>query len=536
VKPRANSAAWWEAHGISPEVRDARRYVRWTRTRNREEPIAEAYAGLEPAQMKTLRGWASQAAGLIMYRHSWQGNLDRANLHFLYPEVRPDTAVRTRPGEKAKYLFAPAPKFDKGWWHLGEREGPLEERAAYRDYLDALEVELEDPGTLPSISSPAERVAVSKKRPVVTHAETFLSENGKLNRARQEEHVREDHKDGRWFGDLDGPHYHLRRTPMKQTVLAKRLDLNPIMRDRLQETEPEWWLFGIEGCLKSDAMLTAVLRQGLNVGVFSVPSVSLWAATYPTERLEDLEDGSELRDFTRRHLVGKEVWIIPDADGFEKQAVMTQALLARAFLRHLGLGVRAYVAAPPPWQEMPESTRGRRRRDPETGELKFPKQGVDDFLGLHGGDLLDLYVYDLEPRPREEIRAWLLARKSDWTQPVLERAVDTVEALSLCTAIPKDDPGHAGGYYGSLAALSRASGVSRWRLSKAIQEDLKPLGAVGPPELDLSRVGGDEFAVIATTDGRAAALQMCSRLSRASTGAVTTSPMTRRLAPRVSSL
>jgi hypothetical protein len=525
VRIRVNDRHWWAAHGVSEEVRIARApagqksgYTRWTKERKRTEPILTAYAGLGPSQRRRILRWARLSSGLVIYRHPWFGEVDQEDLRYVHPEIRPDDRVKVKhtDEEGRKYLFPPSLTRWTFWFHEGPRPTP---RDAYQYVIDQMErgESYVDPGEV-------FREMKAQGRVVETHPEHFdpsrypgwrkaderrrewLKEKAEEKRQAhlRTHHQRKRQRDKKVYyethvesgGRLDGWHWHYSRVKQREEVLAKRLDLNPIMRERIREREPEWWTFALEGCIKADALVTYVLDHDLPAGVVSVPSVGQWEATYPREDEKELEPGDELTEFAYHNLVGRKCFIIPDADalppeeGFSSEddskerrtaeAVMGQAILCRMRLEKLG--VEAYIAAPPRWEEMP----GARRVRNKDRDLEWPKMGIDDFLGRWGGDLGDLLIYDVRPRSAEEIRAWLLARREEWPdRRKLDRAVAVLQALSTAAVLPKREAKHEGVYAGSLRMLERATGVTRQRISKAI-EDLLPLGAVGPPGLNLS--------------------------------------------------
>jgi hypothetical protein len=154
-------------------------------------------------------------------------------------------------------------------------------------------------------------------------------------------------------------HTHMHAASDPADARARRIDVHPIGRTLLKDARIVF--FCIEGCLKADSVLTAILAEGrTDVSVVSVPSVTLWDAP------EFLALG-----WSRR---GKTVYIIPDGDWTENDRVILQAFLCRTAL--IKVGVDAQVVSPP---------RGRGK-------------GVDDFLGPRkrdatgGGNLDELVV------------------------------------------------------------------------------------------------------------------------------------------------
>jgi hypothetical protein len=133
--------------------------------------------------------------------------------------------------------------------------------------------------------------------------------------------------------------------------------------------------FGIEGCMKADAILSA------GEAVFSVPAVGQWRAP-------------ELRAFAKRYLKDKLVVIVPDADWYVKDEVIRQARECKEHLEY-DLGIDALIAAPP--------------------RAGLPKiKGIDDYLGPDGrGTLEGLEVIDfqLDPIAEAYMLSWPRVRR-----------------------------------------------------------------------------------------------------------------------------
>jgi hypothetical protein len=172
-------------------------------------------------------------------------------------------------------------------------------------------------------------------------------------------------------------------TAARYVMLGKsaRIDLHPLALRLLPKAEVCFCV--LEGTPKTDAVLSA---GGV---AFGVPSVTCWQA--------------DLVTFADRHLKGKTVLIVPDADWYDKTEVERQALKARTVLRRRGID--AHVCAPP-WDAVP-----------------FYK-GVDDHLGA-GKSLGELYIEGRKPptdRLREAVSTIHQGR---------QRAFDALEDLSL---------------------------------------------------------------------------------------------------------
>lgn len=171
---------------------------------------------------------------------------------------------------------------------------------------------------------------------------------------------------------------------------ATRLDLHPDALPLFKNATRVF--FGIEGCIKADA----ILSQG--EAVFSVPAVWQW-------------DAPELAAFVERYLKGKTVFIVPDMDWHKNWQVITPAIQCRSALRGLGLE-NVFIAAPPV----------------EAGE-----KGVDDFLGA-GYGLDDLVVIGREmPDAFEE---WAVREsRGDTRVDGVSRDAEVLQALSLCAGL-----------------------------------------------------------------------------------------------------
>ncbi len=148
---------------------------------------------------------------------------------------------------------------------------------------------------------------------------------------------------------------------------SSRIDLHPWAGQLLPNASVVF--FAIEGTPKTDAILSA---GGIS---FGVPSVTCW-------------DAKELTSFAKRHLQGKVVLVVPDADWFTNPDVERQAYKIRSLLRRLDIGIDSHVCAPPT------------EEDTKRDGTRYCK-GVDDFLGA-GYTLGDLVLDGREP-PKLEI-------------------------------------------------------------------------------------------------------------------------------------
>jgi hypothetical protein len=417
---------------ISREVWEARPYVRWPAPSERSASrirvvtemgaIEKAYKGLNRYQKAYMTKLANQSPGWVIMRHAVPG------APYVYAEIRPDEKVETGPpvrhwhgtGEppedvlelgtqillrsteafrqhcrkvneeggderheeredvhehpdKAKYVFPPSAKKDDPWNHDHDRGKSGE---FYRKHPDAL------------------------KR----HIENWHEKNPELIQH-----------------NPDGTHTHFRRVKDRSNPLAKRLDIHPMALELLANAGVVY--FGLEGCLKADSILSAIIREDRKESVFSVPSVSLW-------------DAPELADYADRFLKGKTVIVVPDADWVDKDLVIAHARFAQRFLSLRG--IPTYIAAPP-----------------LNNDRSVEHKGIDDFLGA-GGSLDDLVVlerYDsphltatyLETHARRNVHKSNRRRRSE--------AVDNDVALMMTLARFADSHGRVKATHKSLAKI-----------------------------------------------------------------------------------
>jgi hypothetical protein len=498
-----NSPEWWAEHGVGDEVRAARPYVRWTT--DDLEPVRAAYAGLSAGQLRTLIRWARQSDGLVIYRHSFE-KVPVGEYRYVYPEIRPDQAIRTktvchhhgtaasgtlldpRSGNPLRPEHVHSP--DSMERHIARDRAPDDHGGVNTDAVhchDEMAKYLFPPSatmTVPWVHSHRDeyfvRVHVHLFPGVDEHGEWIDPEMSEEERQQLEDgfvewlkrHVRARHPGvdaARLAKDVTEDyalHEHSVRVKRADEQLAKRIDVNPLVWEHGGFEDAKRVFFGIEGCIKADAILTALLRAGQPPAVFSVPSVSLWEATYPAiandsddtwlpadddEAEDSTEDsspefvsyqGDELAAFANRYLLGKLVCIVPDADAHTKPEVMTQALLCRSTLRRLG--THAEIVLPP------------------NDRIKEGIKGIDDFLGKGRGKLEDCVWYRKEPPAEDRLEEWLLrARSGTWRRDGLQRAAQTLQALATHAA-------DNGEYSASIRLLARATGGRKLVTERAV--------------------------------------------------------------------
>ena len=337
------------SRGISKEVWEARPYTRWTK--DDVSPIAEAYAGLAGSQINFMKNLAGQQDGWIINRHAVP------HAPHVWPEIRPDGLVRTGPPVMHWHGVGEEPEFPNGGYSELDRGSKAWKEHCRRVNENDLEEDTEhetrqDPHTHKNLAKYCFPPAAKRDEPWPhDHSSAFYTKDPESLRT----HIEKWHKEEPPVLE-DGRHLHIRRVKDDES-LARRLDVHPMAAARWSDAKRVY--FGIEGCLKADSILSAIIREDRPESVFSVPSVSLWAA-------------DEFEDFLP-HLRRMTVIVVPDADWHKKPQVIAHARFAQRFLQNHG--IRAFVAAPP---------------------LESGHKGVDDYLG-DGGSLDELEVLDREP-------------------------------------------------------------------------------------------------------------------------------------------
>ena len=272
-----------DEHFISEAVWDGRPYVRYEP--DWREPVREEYGS------SYMTGLAGQVGGYMMMRHPPPG----LGLGRVYAEIRPDEPVWTGPG----------------YWHYHPTIRPD------KDFVPMIPERTNSRGEL----LPAK--PLSRR-----HVHTFeaMQASGHIDRDKGNPH---DHRGT----NNEAVHFH---RPRGKYVFppgdgrARRLDVHPLGVPLFADAEVVF--LALEGCPKSDSILTAILASGIKAAVFGVPSVTLWQAP-------------ELLPFAASYLRDKVVVVVPDND-LDNPLVVTQALCCRTYLTWRSGARGVCVAAP----------------------------------------------------------------------------------------------------------------------------------------------------------------------------------------------
>lgn len=465
IKDCSDAARFARAHGISEEVWSGRPYRRWTpEDMTALDETFGAGFSLRGKVSKVSSEWIDgeedghNGSGWIIDRYA----VDAADLPDVTPEMRPDNAVELRParshfhGEIEDFPFpilevkpssmVGGPK----WIHYRCGEGESRWVPAYRPTSFAMVGTDEIPDGHINRSKDKGHdshagVNSSKIHSHVKKAKYLFKPSPKVDREWEHTHDEEHyiakpdalagHMAKRHNGEVvvDGPHLHSDRVKNPDCNYAARIDVHPMAAERLVATDVVF--FGLEGCIKADALLTAIIREGCNASVISVPSVSLW-------------DCPELALTVSRFLKGKTVVIVVDADGVDNPSVVNQAAMCQTMLVKLGVG-EVLVAAPA------LDVDSKIIVDPVIGKLK----GVDDFLAA-GYKLSDLAVAT-SVAPSTDLLA-LVKGISPPRCDSQQRLFDLLFSFSTFA-------GESGQLRAPMVTVAKVLGVSRWTVGRVIQ-------------------------------------------------------------------
>jgi hypothetical protein len=306
------------------------------------------YRDLESGQLRFLERMMEQSDGIVMVRHA--PPLKGIALPPIFAELRPLDPVLTG---RRRHNFVD--KNGKLWDH---HIGPELRTEGWRKHVTRGEQEDDHHGQNNADDHYHMNLAKYLFPPGVNREVPWENHDHMVMPAEKlaAHLVKYDHPDG---ADTT----HVKSVKDARVNRAKRIDVHPWGVERFGDAEVVY--FALEGCLKADAILTAIIHTRERASVFSAPSVTLW-------------DAKEFSRFVKQYLRGKLVIIVPDADWRDERkggGILAQALYCREALREMGGLTGALIAAPPMC----------------LGEKKT--KGIDDFLAA-GGKLGDLKVID----------------------------------------------------------------------------------------------------------------------------------------------
>lgn len=509
-KPIPSTDAWLDAHGISREVYDTRPMLRWE---NRDDPLFEEHFGeftKEKGYEKDQKAFAqnhiaNQSAGFIMVRKPVPGS----PFGPMPPQARPDKKVVVDgrlPAKKEREL-----RNAKSRLEVVNGYTPDDMIAERQRSVNTAKKELKDVQTktprqiiqeaenrnikaqveLKRAQKSGDEDRISQAKREQSNSEFFLKEEkrraaelrddpdlavklAKQFLARREEALVTVKGDPKRI--LNNVRAHARNEVAKkeqqleETAVKYAFPPGPNSASRIEANQDKQNIknltqgkgrvyFAMEGNIKADALLTQVKKEDPKAAVISVPSVTLW----PPEK-----DG-ETEWVAQKYLKGRDVILIPDADGVTNRNVSSQAVQLKGKLLQNGVK-NVYVSAPP----LIRNERGRLVVD-ET--LKFPtgakegRKGVDDHLGLGRGTLGDL-VFDDNPPPKFDLTEYTNKERPRSQRmnkgPATENSTKTLNAISDLAG--EDGIGRISG-----KAITKYSGVA----DSSVTPSLERLERVG---------------------------------------------------------
>lgn len=503
-KPVPGSDAWLEAHGISQSVFKNRPYVKYEASKT-DPALAEAYKGYPEAQKFFLRTaeQEGQHGGYIMYKHQVPGSPFGA----VPPQVRPNTGVNTNPANKAKRatelknaqerltnLQKATPALLKKERQESVKQAKLNveriknatPQAIRKEAADNLAKATENLKAAKESKDPerirtAQKEAVNAKRQALKEtnrannwnpekenydAETNLKyANERLKRVTEDPKGALDSEIKSQKRIIDRAQSRLDKTSAKYVFApgtsSARIDMNPDPQNVKNLTEGKGRIyFAMEGAIKGDAVLTAIKKEDPTASIVNVPSVTLWQQKGGA--------ADELKWFAGKYGKGREIVLIPDADGVTNPNVMAQAKAMGAALRNFGAG-NVIMAAPP-------LRKGTTR---QVDHFKLPsgidegRKGIDDHLGGGRGTLGQLQFSKANKIPSYNLNEYTKAGGA--TGPKISKSAvkNTEAALGAISGIV----GSQGSSRMTKKMLAQAAGLPETSAKEA-RDRLEKLGII----------------------------------------------------------
>lgn len=432
LKPIPGTDSWRDAHGISKEVYDARPMKRWE---DKNDPVFDsAFEGFPPNQKRFAKTTiAGQSTGFIMIRKGAPGAEEIFGK--VPPQARPDVPIVVDQRRKARLqreLSSAERRAEKVNNSEFTANDVIIERQARVNRAKA-EVKQLQTQTADEIRLNAQQI--KDKADVNLHK---AQKSGDVERiaaaqikAREADYIARDEKRKAALSEKDQPRaiaiaqQEQRRSeaaldkaksdPEKALKNVREYSADQIV-DRQKKLDgaavkyvfppgegnaarievnqdkqnvknlvggKDKVYFIMEGNLKADAALTHVKREDPKAAVVSVPSVTAWSK-------------EETDWVAQKYLKGRDIVLVPDADGVTNPAVVAQAKQLGGRLR--ANGVKNVIIASPPLVK--GAGKGGKL---QVEDLTYPtgkkdgRKGLDDHLGLGKGTLGDLTYSDSKP-------------------------------------------------------------------------------------------------------------------------------------------
>lgn len=442
-KPVPGSDAWLESHGISKAIFANRPYVKYEANKD-DSALAEGYKDFPKAD-KFFRRTAEQEGqdgGYLMYKHEIPGS----PWGKIAPQARPNAPIITN---MAKHSYAKAVlENDKARLEIVKKTTTTAIKAERRTQLRQANLNLERVKNATPEKIRAEAVknltkaqlAVAKAKAKGDPVALLEAKKALVNEKRQ--HDKDLKTANNWRPDkmlydaelrVKNAESRLKRVnedpkgalaaeikSQERTVVrsqnrfdktaakyvfppgtsSARIDMNPDPQNVKNLTQGKGRIyFAMEGSIKNDAILTALKKEDPTAAVVNVPSVTLW------QQKTGLSGGQaggvasgEVMWFAGKYGKGREIVLIPDADGIVNPNVMMQAKALRTSLKYSGAG-NVIIAAPP--------TKAGTKKVIDEFELPSgvheKRKGIDDHLGAGRGTLSQLQYENTKKYPKYDL-------------------------------------------------------------------------------------------------------------------------------------
>lgn len=470
-KPVPGSDAWLEAHGISKEIFDSRPYVRFEADRD-DPALQEAFKDYEKAD-KFWRQRAEQKGqkgGYIMYKHPVPGSPWGP----VAPQVRPNKDVVTNAAKEA--YAAKVLENDRERLAVLKKTTPGELLKERRAQVKKAEINLErvKNATPDKVRAEATKnlenaqLAVKKAKESGDQVKIFEAKKDLVAVKRQHDKDMKDarhwdaekqlydaeiqvtHAKNRLQRSIDNPKQALADEIKSQSRVLERsekrlkdtaakyvfspgtssarIDMNPDPQNIKNLNGKGRIYFAMEGSIKNDAILHSLKKEDPTATVVNVPSVTLWQqkAGLPGEA------AGEIAWFTKKYGKGREIILIPDADGVTNPNVMMQAKAMSTALRSNGAG-SVIVAAPP----VKYGTKKVIDHFNLPSGVDEGRKGIDDHLGAGRGELGQLQYSKINNRliPKYDLSEYTKAAGGDGPKINRSAVKNTEAALAAISGI-----------------------------------------------------------------------------------------------------
>lgn len=506
-KPVPGSSAWLEAHGIAPKIFASRPYVQYEASKT-DPAVQEAFKGTPQG----LRFWNQKAAqegqtgGFIMYKHPVPGSPYGP----IAPQVRPNVSVVTNPAKRAyadtvhKNDVARLESLKKATPSLviKERREVLKQTKTHLERVKEATPEKIRAEAASNLQKATDKLATAKasgdkgkifeaQKELVGAKRQALKETNRANNWRPDKELYNaetavKYAENRLAKAVDNPKAALEAEIKSQTSTVKRsanrlektaakyvftpgepsarIDMNQDAQNVRNLTEGKGRIyFAMEGSIKADALLTAAKKEDPTAAVVNVPSVTLWQ-----QKGKGGDTEGEIKWFAENYGKGRQIILIPDADGVTNPNVMAQAKAMGSALRTFG-ATDVTLAAPP----LKKGTRKVVDHFNLPSGIDEGRKGVDDHLGAGRGTLGQMQYTKNTKVPSYDLSQYTVA--AGGTGPKMNK--NAVEGTERALAAISGIAGPEGSSRMPKKMLAQAAGLAPTSAKEA-RDRLEKLGII----------------------------------------------------------